>query len=68
MDDSTIRIAALEQLVKAMLADAAYRGTDAHAVKQKAQGALMGSDGPGGPTQKVSACEYLDSLLGKLAE
>jgi len=64
MDEVMIRIAALEQLVKAMLKDSMLNGTNPDVIKQRAQGALLESDVLGGPEQKTKAREYLESLLG----
>lgn len=63
--DVELKIAALEQLLVAMLKDSTANGSDPRLIKRRAQAALMGSDGPGGPDEKVKASEYLDQFLGK---
>lgn len=63
--DNELRIIALEQVVKALIVEAERLGVDAHLIKQRAQGALNGHDGPGDPLRKGGACRYVEDLLGK---
>ncbi|MFV3319383.1 hypothetical protein [Pseudomonas sp. NY15374] len=59
------QVDAIEHLLMAVLKSSGMTMNSFKAF-EKAQGSLMGSDGPGGPEQKSAAAQYLDHLKKQL--
>jgi len=61
--DTDARLAALEHLVIALIKEQSLRaGHPPEAVFRVAAGAIMGSNGPGGPKEKAAAREALENI------
>ncbi len=58
------QVDALEHLLIAVLNSSP--GSPKKHLLEKAQGSLLGSDGPGGPVQKSAAVEYLDYIATRI--
>lgn len=56
------RVAALEHLFAAVLKEARKKGIDVDQLFEQANYSLLGSDGPGGPHQKIAAADYLKDI------
>jgi len=60
--DQEARISALEHLVAALVLAHQSNGNDIHRFLGDVRASIMGSNGPGGPTQKTAAVEALKIL------
>jgi hypothetical protein len=66
MSQQQAQIDALEHLLLAVLKSSITNGVPLGHFFEKAQGTLMGSDGPGGPTEKSAAVDYLNYLKSRV--
>ncbi|MBK3446162.1 hypothetical protein [Pseudomonas lactis] len=56
------QVDALEHLLIAVLKSSITNGLSLDHLVAKAQGSLLGSDGPGSPTEKAQAVSYLNHI------
>ena len=59
------QVDAIEHLLMALLKSSQMSMTS-YKLFEEALGSILGSDGPGGPTQKTAAADYLSHLKGQL--